>query len=417
MTNLKTFNFTPNNIQNLNFSDKPVMYFDVNKSFMVANTKLGLKVGKRTKSFTLIYRKRVNGKPTKITKQLGSYPEMSLGQARNKFADEVRVILASTDAFIKKSTEDPITFNECADFYIEDRSPSKNEIGIINNAKSILGILPMKDITRSVVRNYYQPQRINGNYNSANYKREIVQRIWNYNLEENEDSCSSYQNLRNPAHHKIRLLKAKGFWKPKPSEAKVNDDQIKPLFDAIETLDHPDKQNLIKLFFYLGQHPFSELCNMRWDQIVEIDGQNWWMMEEGFHKTDFKHSVPLHPTVMKIIDAQKGKDDHHIFVSSTRKDNKGNLLPYLRSGFSKQLKTIKHLLDDETITYQCFRATVTTKLRELGKGHEPSYLMNQQLQGISNRVYTRSDFVDFKVSMVNDWMQFIQDRLNDYKES
>jgi len=140
-------------------------------------------------------------------------------------------------------------------------------------------------------------------------------------------------------------------------------------------------------------------------------------MEEGFHKTDFKHSVPLHPSVMKIIDAQKGKDDHHIFVSSTRKDNKGNLLPYLRSGFSKQLKTIKHLLDDETITYQCFRATVTTKLRELGKGHEPSYLMNQQLQGISNRVYTRSDFVDFKVSMVNDWMQFIQDRLNDYKES
>jgi integrase len=413
MTNQKTFNFTPNSIHALPFSDRPVMYFDINKSFMVANSKLALAVGKRTKTFKLIYRKSVNGKPTKIEKQLGAYPEMSLGQARDKFADEVRIILASTDAFIKKSTEAPITFNECADFYIEDRAPSKNEIGIINNAKKELGNMPMKDITKSVVRNYYQPQRLEGKYNSANYKREIVQRIWNYNLEENEDACTSFENLRNPAHHKIRLYKAKGFWKPRPSEAKVKDEQIKPMFEAIDNLQNTDKKNLIKLFFYLGQHPFTEICEMRWDQISKVDNQYWWNMEEGFHKTEFAHSVPLHPTVMKIINAQKGKDAKYVFVSSTRKDNKGNLLPYLRSGFQKQIKAIKEHLEDQSITFQCFRATVTTKLRELGKGHEPSYLMNQQLQGISNRVYTRSDFTDFKVAMVNDWMEFIEDKLNE----
>ena len=92
----------------------------------------------------------------------------------------------------------------------------------------------MKDITKSVVRNYYQPQRLEGKYNSANYKREIVQRIWNYNLEENEDACTSFENLRNPAHHKIRLYKAKGFWKPRPSEAKVKDEQIDFLGEQIK---------------------------------------------------------------------------------------------------------------------------------------------------------------------------------------
>jgi len=412
MTDQKTFNFTPSTIHKLPFSDQPTLYFDENKSFMVANTKLCLKVGKRTKSFTLFYRKNVNGKIKKITKVLGSYPEMSLGQARDKYKDEVQVILSNTDSFIKKTTTPDITFNECADFYIKDRAPSKNEIGIINNAKNELGHLPMKDITKSVVRNYYQPQRLEAKYNSANYKREIVQRIWNYNLEENEDACTSFENLRNPAHHKIRLYKAKGFWKARPSEAKVQDEQIKPLFKAIDNLQNTDKKNLIKLFFYLGQHPFTEICEMRWDQISKVDDQYWWNMEEGFHKTAFTHTVPLHPKVMEIIDAQKSKDEKYVFVSLNRKDNMGNLLPYVRSGFQKQSKAIKDHLDDQSITFQCFRATLTTKLRELGKAHEPSYLMNQQLQGISNRVYTRSDFTDFKVAMVNDWMEFIEDKLN-----
>ena len=151
---------------------------------------------------------------------------------------------------------------------------------------------------------------------------------------------------------------------------------------------------------------------MRWDQLENIDDQWWWIMEEGFHKTGYEHQVPLHPKVWKIIEEQKGKDNKYVFVSINRKDKEGNLLPYLKSGFQKQAYAIRNHLEDQTITFQCFRATLTTKLRELGKGHEPSYLMNQQLQGISHRVYTRSEFKDFKVNMVNDWMNFIEDKLN-----
>jgi integrase len=300
--------------------------------------------------------------------------------------------------------------------------PSKNEMTIINNAIKELGHLPMKDINKKVVKDFYAENRRKKQYAMANYKREIVQRIWNFNLEENDENCVSFEDLGNPAHHKIALIgadkkkkkKAK-YWTQQPSEAKVKDEQIRPLFDAIELEEHSDKKNLIKLFFYLGQHPFTEISMMRWEQLSEDDGQWWWNMEEGFHKTGYKHSVPLHPTVMKIIDAQRGKDETYIFVSNFRKDNQGNLLPYQRSGFSKQIQRIKELLEDNTITYQCFRATVTTKLRELAKGHEPSYLMNQRLQGISERVYTRSEFRELKIAMVNDWMDFIEGQLNDTK--
>ena len=302
--------------------------------------------------------------------------------------------------------------------------PSKNEMSIINNAINVLGHLPMKDINKKVVKDFYAENRNKKQYAMANYKREIVQRIWNYNLEENEDECVSFEDLGNPAHHKMALIgadkkkkKGKLYWTQQPSKAKVKDEQIKTLFDAIEKEQHTDKKNLIKLFFYLGQHPFTEICMMRWEQLQEEDGQWWWVMEEGFHKTGTKHTVPLHPTVMKIIDAQRGKDETYVFVSNFRKDNQGNLLPYQRSGFAKQIKRIREELDDNTITYQCFRATVTTKLRELGKGHEPSYLMNQKLQGISDKVYTRSEFRPLKIKMVNDWMDYVEERVNAYKES
>lgn len=416
MTISKTFNFTPNAIHKLPFSDKQVMYFDENKSFMVANTKLALQVGKRSKSFTLIYRKRVNGKPTKITRVLGSYPEMTLGQARSKFADEVKTILSNTDAFIKKTTQDPITFNECADFYINERKPSSNEITVINVVKGEIGHLPMMKITRKIVRDSYEEKRKSGKYRMANYQRDMISRIWNYNLEWNEDECVTFENLGNPARQKIRLVnptKGEPFWTKKPSAAIVKDEQIKPLFDAIATTSHKDKSDLIKLFFYLGQHPYKEICCMRWDQIKEEDGYWWWKMERGFHKESLEHTVPLHPTVMKIINKQKGKDEKFVFVSLNRKDAYGNLKPYAKSGFGKQILRIRELLDDETITYQCFRATITTKLRELAKGHEPSYLFGQQLAGISNAVYTRSEFKDQKIAMVNDWMSFIEGKLNE----
>ena len=108
--------------------------------------------------------------------------------------------------------------------------------------------------------------------------------------------------------------KGKQYWSQQPSEAKVKDEQIKPLFDSIEREEHTDKKNLIKLFFYLGQHPFTEVSMMRWEQLSEDNGQWWWNMEEGFHKVkDLKHTVYLHPVVMNIINRQKGKDDTHVF--------------------------------------------------------------------------------------------------------
>lgn len=410
----KTFEFKASTVDRLPYSDKQTEYFD--NLIKMPNSRLCLRVGKVSKTWVLHYRKAHNGKVNKITKTLGNSNAITLAQARNKFLQEVATIVGNTDEFIRKENSKDITFNECADVYLNERKPSKNEITIINVVKKEIGHFPMKAITKKVVRGVYESNRQSEQYRMANYKRDIISRIWNFNLEVNEDECASFENLVNPAKQKIRLVNPrKGviFWSKESSDAKVKDEQIKPLFDAIATLGHKEKADLIKLFFYLGQHPFTEICYMRWDQLVKEDGYWWWKMEKGFHKESLEHTVPLHPTVMKIINKQKGKDKKFVFVSLNRKDASGNLKPYARSGFGKQILAIRELLGDETITYQCFRATVTTKLRELAKGHEPSYLFGQQLAGISNAVYTRSEFKDLKIAMVNDWMNFIEGKLNE----
>ena len=410
----KTFLFASGTADSLPYSDKQTEYFD--ESIKVPNSRLCLRVGKASKTWVLHYRKTHGGKTKKITKTLGSSNVLSLSLARKKFLTEATKLIGNTDEFIKKETASDITFDECADFYIEDRSPNQNEISVINLVKKEIGHLPMKAITRKVVRDVYEPNRKLEQYRMANYKRDIIQRIWNYNLEWNEDECTSFEDMGNPAQQKIKLLKPtkkNKFWAKKPSKAKVQDHQIKPLFDAIATLGHKEKADLIRLFFYLGQHPFTEICYMRWDQITQEDGYWWWNMEEDFHKNENTHSVPLHPTVMKIINNYKGLDDRFVFACLNRKDNQGRLLPYARGGFQKQSEAIRKLLEDNTITYQCFRATLTTKLRELGKGHEPSYLCNQKMQGISNTDYTRSEFKPLKIMMVEDWMNFIEGRLNE----
>jgi hypothetical protein len=76
------------------------------------------------------------------------------------------------------------------------------------------------------------------------------------------------------------------------------------------------------------------------------------------------------------------------------------------------MKRIKNAIDDQNIYIRCFRATVTTHLREMNKGYEPSYLLGQALSGISQRVYTRSEFKPHKIDITDAWMDFIKVQIN-----
>jgi hypothetical protein len=76
------------------------------------------------------------------------------------------------------------------------------------------------------------------------------------------------------------------------------------------------------------------------------------------------------------------------------------------------MKSIKQAINDQEIDIRCFRATVTTHLRDMNKGYEPSYMMGQALSSISQRVYTRSQYKPHKMDMTHAWMDFIEAQIN-----
>jgi len=371
----------------------------------IPNCKLMLIVGVLSKTYYLEFRKNVNGKDAVKKSKLGKHPTMSLEQARKKFAIESTNLLSRDDVFLASEINKGMLFSEMMDFHEKDKGIAKGESYLFNEIREGMGGIQVKKLTRFKVQDYYKPQILAKNFHSANSRREIINRVWNYNVKNNED-CLFLESVKNPASWAID-----GFVK-EPSTRLIEKFQIKPLMDSIELVIHDDKKDLLKLFFYLGQHPYTEICLMRWDQIKndkEYPDTKWWLMEKGFHKVKkIEHSVYLHPKVLEIIERQRGKDDTYIFTSKDNIKN-GQRQPYGKSGFSKQMNVIKEYLEVQNIDIRCFRASITTHLRNMNDGHEPSYLLGQALPGISNTVYTRSEFKLQKMTMTNAWMDFIED--------
>lgn len=402
-----SFEFTPSTVNSLKLQgNKQDIYYDSHKKTAIPNCRLQLVVGSKSKTYYLVFRKNVNGKSSKRLIKLGSHPTLTVSLARDKFLIEAMNIVTNQDKFLSMKKNDGITLNEMIDFY-DDRKGIKNyDKFLFNEVRNKLGAIQANKLSRYDVQDFYEPQIKNGNLHSANSRREVIQRVWNYNIDKNRQ-CEFLEDKKNPASWKIE-----GFSK-NPSIRKIEKYQIKPLMEAIYNEKNKDKSDLLKLFFLLGQHPYTEICQMRWDQIQddsEYPNTKWWVMEEGFHKVkSLRHTVYLNHVAMKIINRQKGKHDTYVFTSKSNLDKEGNRLPYTKSSFTKQMKRIKEHIGTQDIDIRCFRASLTTHLREMGKGYEPSYLLGQALPGISNRVYTRSEFKSQKIEMTNAWTKFIED--------
>ena len=274
--NSNNFNFTPMTVESLSTKDgdKISTFFDTNPKGSIPNCKLMLQVGAKSKTYYLVFRKNVNGRANKKLVKLGQHPTMTVALARESFLENAMVIVSDQDKFLTKKKNDGITVADLIEFYDANKGIKESESFMFNTVKKGLGSVQIKNLDRYTVQDFYKPQIKTGNLYSANSRREVIQRVWNYGLA-NDRRCAFLEDRRNPASFKID-----GF-KKIPSDRKIERFQIKPLMEAIESETHKDKRDLLKLFFYLGQHPYSEICEMRWDQIKEdkeYPGTFWWNM-------------------------------------------------------------------------------------------------------------------------------------------
>jgi len=268
----------------------------------------------------------------------------------------------------------------------------------------LVGDLKCVDLDSDMIKKILQEDVDKDSMYVASQKREYIQRVWNYSIKNSK--AKVLENIKNPASFSMVDWID---WKKEPSEKFIEAKDFPEFFKVVDSIGRSDFRDIIKMSLFTGQHPYAEIAKMRWDQIQEVEGQTWWIMEKGVHKIDKPHQFPLHKMMLDIINKYKGNDDVYVFKNIYdkddfyHKDNVGNVLGRLR-----KTHNIKWDL-------RCLRSSFLTAITNLDHTFRAGILCNQAGQNITEAVYIRGaiTYFDFKVQMINAYMDLIQDKLNE----
>ena len=402
---------TAQKIEKLPFSSKRVLYIDKEPTTKFQSCDFILVVGARTKTAYLRHRPKINGVRKNQMIKLGDATVISLSELRDIYFEEVtKIKRGESDYLIEKDQRD-IKLRDLTDFYIQKKNPSDYDKTQMNNLmdqsidKIKVGDLLCKSLEFFDIQDVLQQDVDKGSMYVANMKREFIQRVWNYSTKNNRNA-QILRKMSNPASFSMNDWVN---WKKKPSTKELDVNDYPQFFEAVNSLHRSDFKDIIKMALYTGQHPYSEIAQMRWDQIQEIDGQMWWMMEEGFHKVEKPHQFPLHKMVMDIINKYKGNDDVLVFKNINDK-----LDTYTKDHLKNAMRRLKKT-HNVTWDIRCLRASFVTAISNLDPTFKAGILCNQAGQNITEKNYIRGKitYFDFKIKMINAYMNLIQDKLNE----
>ena len=406
--------FTPAWLKKLPFSSNRIHYTDSHPRSKYPNFDLMIITGARTKTAFIRHRDKTNGKDVRKLSKLADMTTGAVGisELRDIYQDKVIQFQRNDNGELLKRDLQKFNMRDAINFYLENNNPQDKHNLIKLKDEPFLnktvGDLVLKDLEDLDVQDIIKPLVDIGSLYSANMKREFIQRVWNYTLKKHRQVRKILRGYPNPATFDMKA--EYGFVK-EASQKYLGLDEIPEFFNIVATAHRPDLKDFFHLSLYLGQHPFGEIAKMRWDQLQEIDGQIWWIMEIGFHKVKKSHQVPLHATVMEIINKYKGLDDVYVFpntVSDVRD-------LYDQQDFKYIMKQFRNKYDIKW-DMRCLRSTFITVIADADPSFKPQYLANQYDSNVTNSNYLHRGLIsykDLKIDMINKYMEIIQDTLNE----
>jgi len=410
---MSTHKFNHTWIEKLPYSSKRKLYIDSSINTKFTNTDFILLVGARSKTAYLRYRPIENGKRKQVLKKIGDANAIPLADLKESYTKQALQILRNdSPILIPKKTRD-VNIGNLIDFYIakNDVSDTANMLALKNQPylKKTVGDLICVNQDIFTIKELLQSDVDAGSLYAANMKREFIVRVWNYALENHKEYNKILKTVTNPAS--FSMVKWCKF-KKEASTVVLHKEHYPKFFETVNGVSRSDFRDLFYMFLYTGQHPYSEVCKMRWEQIKKVDNQYWWFMEKGFHKSDEAHQFPLHPMAMDIINKYKGNDDIYVFKNIY---DRAEL--HSRATFKNVLRRLRKT-HNITWDIRCLRASFVTTISELNNSYKAGILCNHAGQNITETNYTREDedgilMRDFKIDMINNYMELIQDKLNE----
>jgi len=269
---------------------------------------LGLRVSASgRKSWVLMYRVRGEKRLRRAT--LGTYPVLSLADARDMAQTDLRAAAKGEDpAATRKAEREADTFGDLAERYIERYAKKRKKSWFKDRQALDRDLLPRfkhrkaASITRREVIDLLEEIANRGAPVGANRTLEIIRRIYNWAIEQEYVVTNPCQRIK-----KIGVEKRR--------DRVLADDEIRAVWAAFEKQARVG--NLFKLRLLTIQRP-SEVSQMRW-QDIDVDSA-WWTIPAEFSKNGLPHRVPLSPSAVNMLQSIRaacGGKSEWVFPSPT----------------------------------------------------------------------------------------------------
>ena len=251
---------------------------------------LGLRVSASgRKTWVLMYRVRGDKRLRRAT--LGTYPTLTLADARDQARADLRAATKGRDpASERKAERQAETFGELAEEYIERYAKKRKRSWFKDRQALDRDLLPRfrhrkaAGITRREVITLLEEIADRGAPVGANRTLEIIRRIYNWGIEQEIVTVNPCQRISKPGAEPKR-------------DRVLSDAEIRALWIALEG-ETPRMRDLFRLRLLTAQRP-GEVSRMRWEDIDM--GSGWWTIPPEFSKNGLSHRVPLSPPAMDTL--------------------------------------------------------------------------------------------------------------------
>jgi integrase len=378
-------------IKSLKPKEKPYKVWDGKGLYILVNPS-----GSKLWRFNYLF----NGKHKTLA--LGSYPEISLAEAREKALHFRNLIQNGIDPALKLAEEkqkQKNTFAEVAHEFLEKFS--KNWAPrYISTVKwrlekyliPTLGDLPVSEITTHQIIQTLSPLIKAGKYGTVKKLRTLIGQVIRYAIitgRATYDPTSALKGL---------------FPSPKPKHmpAVTEPHEFAGILRAF--WDYPHNivvRNALRTLVYTFQRP-GEVASMKWEDI-DFERQEW---RFTLSKTYQDHIVPLSKQMIELLQEQKilAGNSPFVFPSFTSPKTRGISVETLNAALRRMGINTK-----EEQTSHGFRAVARTLIHEV-LGYEPDIIEHQLGHKVPDRLgnaYNRTKFLKKRRQMMQDWADYV----------
>jgi len=330
---------------------------------------------------------------------IGSYPTVSLADARIARDDAKKLLSKGQDPSVVKRSTTANTFHAIGEEYLGQQQANERASATIvklkwflGQAYPVIGGKPVTEITPPEILALLRTVERRKHYETARRLRSVIGRVFRYAIATGRAEADPTQALRGAlitpvVKHRAAITDSKAFG---------------GLLRAIDGFQgQPTTTAALKLSAFLLCRP-GELRAAVWSEF-DLSAAVW-TIPAARMKMRRPHKVPLSLQVLSILaDLKDRAGPGEYLFPSIRTANR----PMSENTLNAALRRLGYMQDE--MTAHGFRSTGSTLLNESGNWHADA--IERQLAHVDNnavrRAYARGEFWDERVKMMQWWADYL----------